>query len=815
MTDFDYPAAISRGIRGSTLPMKIMGIVFWGMILVGISVALVLLHGQERNIVFREQARADHFAYALQQYLIHQPRPPAAQLQIVARQLRRETGIAGARIHIATESVQTGDTGTGLTMLPRLIRYAAGHGASRTENAFATIYEPAITGAVAAARRRILIFMGVIILAFGLVLQSVLRRFLSQPFERMVAAARAFVSGETSTRFDEMRDDEFGFLAGFINRALDFSASQQQALREALADVQQSESALFAEKERAEVTLHSIGDAVITTDGHAVVEYMNPVAESLTGLNLSDATGQPLGELLRLIDEETRKPIEGPVERCLREGAVVGLIDHVIMLCPDGRELDVAPSAAPIHNRNGDRVGAIMVFHDVGHVRRMARQLSYQATHDALTGLFNRREFEKQLQLALDEVKVEERGHALCFLDMDQFKVVNDTCGHAAGDELLRRVSTTLREGTRDSDVIARLGGDEFGILLRHCDLDLAMRIAEDLLHSAHDLRFTWQDHSFDVGVSIGVVPVSADASTIAEIMSAADVACYAAKDAGRNRVHAYRSGDNALRQRHSEMRWVSRLQRAMEQNRFRLFCQPVVAVAQESGPVEYYEVLLRLEDDSGGLIPPVVFVPAAERYNLMPQIDRWVVHATLNALRSGNCGDDWKFAVNISGQSLCDDRFFNFVTNEFQSSGVAPGCVCFEISEAAVMSNPEQIMHMITALHDLGCSFVLDNFGSTLNSFAFLKGLKLDYLKLNRSLVKDIAHDAFGRSMVEATNHIVHAAGIRTIAEFVENHNVVAALQRIGIDYIQGSEIANPRPLEEVLTGGVSRTTAPRRGTS
>ncbi|MDA8225785.1 MAG: EAL domain-containing protein, partial [Betaproteobacteria bacterium] len=306
----------------------------------------------------------------------------------------------------------------------------------------------------------------------------------------------------------------------------------------------------------------------------------------------------------------------------------------------------------------------------------------------------------------------------------------------------------------------------------------------------------------------------SADASTIAEIMSAADVACYAAKDAGRNRVHAYRPGDNALRQRHSEMRWVSRLQRAMEQNQFRLFCQPVVAVAQEGGPVEYYEILLRLQDDSGGLIPPVAFVPAAERYNLMPQIDRWVVHATLNALRSGNCGDECKFAVNISGQSLCDDRFLNFVIDEFKSSGVAPSRVCFEIGEAAVMSNTDQIMRMITALHDLGCSFVLDNFGSSLNSFTFLKELKLDYLKLSRALVKDIAHDAFGRSMVEATNHIAHAGGIRTIAEFVENYNAVAALQRIGIDYIQGNEIANPRPVEEALTCGISRATAPRHGT-
>lgn len=816
MTKFGRLPAFFQDLQRSTLPMKITGIVFWGMILVGIAVTLVLLHGQDHNIDFRNQAKADHFAYSLQQYLVRQPHPTAAQLRAMMQELRRASGVAGADIRIGPESVHVGNTGTGLTTLPRVIRYAAGGPTEQAASAFATVYEPALASAVATARRRVLISMGAIILVFGLILQWVLGRFLSQPFERMVATAHAVSRGETSIRFDETRDDEFGFLARFINRALDFSATQQQALREALTNVQQSESALFAEKERAEVTLHSIGDAVVTTDGHAAVEYMNPVAESLTGLRLSDAIGQPLSEVLKLVDEDTRHPLESPAERCLREGAVVGRMDHVVMLCPDGRELEIAPSAAPIHDRNGTRVGAIMVFHDVGHVRRMARQLSYQATHDALTGLYNRREFERLLELAMDEVNLEGRSHSLCFLDMDQFKVVNDTCGHAAGDELLRKFSSILSETTRDSDVIARLGGDEFGILLKDCDLELALRIAEDLLHKARSLRFAWQGHSFDVGVSIGVVPVSVDVATIAEIISAADVACYAAKDAGRNRVHAFRSDDNALRQRHSEMRWVSRLRRAMEQNRFRLFCQPVFAVAHDAGPAEYYEIMLRLEDENGGLIPPVAFVPAAERYNLMPQIDRWVVHATFDALRSQNSSSsDWTFAINVSAQSLCDDSFLDFVIDELQNSGIAPSCICFEISEAAAIANHDQVMRMITALRGRGCHFALDNFGRGLNAFAYLGNLKVDYLKIDRDFVKDIAHDAFGRSMVEATNHIVHAAGIRTIAEFVESDNIVATLRRIGVDYAQGYAIANPCPVEEILAGGISYSTVRHIGTS
>ncbi len=791
--------------------MKITGLVFWGMILIGISVTLLLLRGLKHEIGIHEQMRADHFAYALQQYLLHHPHPSAADLKTLARQLRRQSGVAGARIHVATKSVSTGSTGPGLTQLSRIVGYAGVGKEGQTSSAYVTTYEPPLSRSVATARRHILVSMGIITLLFGAVLQWVLGRILSRPFEHMVSAARAFSRGETSVRFDDNRDDEFGFLAGFINRALDFSVAQQQALRDALSDVRQSQSALFAEKERAEVTLHSIGDAVITTDSLKSVEYMNPVAESLTGTRLFDAIGRPIDKVMYLVDENTHQPTDNPVDRCLREGVAVNNIEHLVMVCPDGHELDISPSVSPIHDRNGILVGAIMVFHDIGHERRTARQLSYQATHDALTGLSNRHEFERQLQLALENTGRDDRGHALCFLDMDQFKVVNDTCGHAAGDELLRRFSAILRGCTRESDVIARLGGDEFGILLRNCDLELAMQIAEDLLHNTQSLRFTWQHHSFDVGVSIGVVPVSPGASDIAEIMSAADVACYAAKDAGRNRVHAYRPGDDALRQRHAEMRWVSRLKRAMEQNHFRLFCQPVIAVGQTDTPVAYHEMLLRLQDDSGALLPPVAFVPAAERYGLMPQIDRWVIRAVLGTLQTSCPADNnGKFAINLSGQSLCDDDFLDYVVNEFTSSGVAPEWVCFEISETAALANPEQAIRLITALRNLGCGFALDNFGSGLNSFLQIRELKLDYLKLSGGFIKDIGHDDYARSLVEAANHIIHAAGISTIAGFAETQTVITTLGRIGVDYAQGFAIANPRPLEEILGGDSTRARAP-----
>ena len=789
-----------HGSAGVALPTKVTGIVFWGMAVVGLFIMLLVMHGLRHRFVSGENARADRFAFSLQQYLVHQPSPSAAQLSAAALRLCRHTGVTGADIQIGSVSAQVGNTDPRLEMLPRMIRYITLSGTPRKATAVLTVYEPQVTAKLAATRRRILLSTGLIILAFGTVLRWVLGTILSQPFERMVADARAFSGGETETRFDETRDDEFGFLARFINRALDFSFSQQQALRNALENVKRSETALYAEKERAEVTLHSIGDAVITTDADTLVEYMNPTAESLTGLQLSDIIGRPLAAVLALVDEETRYPVESPVLRCLREGAAVDRMDHVIMLCPGGREIDVAPSAAPIHSRNGIKVGAIMVLHDVGQVRRTARQLSYQANHDPLTGLSNRREFERQMQIALDEVRRDGCSHALCFLDMDQFKVVNDTCGHAAGDELLRRFSTMLRTSTRDTDVIARLGGDEFGLLLKHCDLPLAKRITEDLLDNVRGLRFIWSEHSFDVGVSIGIVPVLPDHASISEIMSAADVACYAAKDAGRNRIHAYSPGDENLRQRHTEMRWVSRLQQAMEHDRFRLFCQPVVAVAKQGQSAEYFELLLRLLDEGGGLIPPTVFVPAAERYGLMPQIDRWVIHAALKALQSADSGQNRRFAINVSGQSLRDPDFLKFVSGEFTSSGIAPVHICFEVNEAAVIAGPGPAMETMAGLRSLGCALALDNFGSCLDSFVYLRKLKVDYIKLAGDVIKEMPQDPFLQSIIEATNRIAHAAGISTVGKFAENQNILSALRRSGTDYAQGHAIANPMPLEDIL---------------
>ena len=551
MIDNRRAAADFRNRQLTTLPTRIAGIVFWGMVLVGVFVTFMRLRGQEHEITLRYNSYADRLAYSLGQSLARTPEPSVGQLEMLALKFIDRTGVSGVDIRIGTKHILAGNTGPRLEAYTRVVRYMTGRRKLQPAAAFVAVYNPSIPNALATDRKHVLAAMGIVLLTFGVILQWVLNHLLSRPFERMIEAARAIGSGETARRFDDTRDDEFGFLAKFINQALDFTVAQQLALREALERAKQSESELYAEKERAEVALHSIGDAVITTDARATVEYLNPAAEALTGWDAADAIGRPLSDVFKLVDEDSRQSVENPVRECLLRGEVIGRMDRVVLLCPDGRALDIAPSAAPIHDRNRRLVGAIMVFHDVSTTRRMTRQLSYLASHDALTGLYNRREFEKQLQLALDELRSDSCEHTLCYIDMDQFKVVNDTCGHAAGDELLKRFSKMLRGATRDSDIIARLGGDEFGLLLRHCDADQAMVIAQDLLSRTRNFHFVWQNHSFDVGVSIGVVAISPPATGIADILAAADMACYSAKDDGRNCIHKYHADANALRQQH------------------------------------------------------------------------------------------------------------------------------------------------------------------------------------------------------------------------------------------------------------------------
>jgi diguanylate cyclase (GGDEF)-like protein/PAS domain S-box-containing protein len=619
------------------------------------------------------------------------------------------------------------------------------------------------------------------------------------PGDREIFKRRIESEGELRNEEYELRRKDGSKLVAVENsRVVRDARGRITGFEGTIADVterKKAETAVYQAKERAQVTLQSIGDAVITTDANGRIDYMNPVAESLTGWENHEAQNRCIGEVFTVVDEATREIGESPVTRCLREGQVLGLAEHTVLVNRRGQEIAIQDSAAPIRDRAGNLIGAVMVFHDVSKERRLHRALHYQASHDALTGLINRREFENRLTVAVENAR-QDAGcrHVLLYLDLDQFKLVNDTCGHTAGDLLLKQITGVLQSRIRSGDTLARLGGDEFGILLQNCSLDQALRVAEVLRQAIRDFRFSSQGAVLTVGVSIGIVEITGETPTVANAMSAADVACYAAKDQGRNRVQLYQP-DN-VPERHREMHWVSKLTRACDEGRFELYFQPIVPIGAAVHP-EHYELLLRLRDESGALVTPAEFIPAAERYNIMPSIDRWVVRQALDRLvhRSGSGIEPYTVAMNLSGTSLNDERFLEFLIAELTAHQPAAGSVCFEITETAAIANVGNAVYFMRELKARGCRFALDDFGSGLSSFMYLKTLPVDYLKIDGQFIENIVRDPVDRSMVEAISQVGKAMRIQTIAERVDSAQVLAELGRLGIGFAQGFHIAKPRP--------------------
>jgi diguanylate cyclase (GGDEF)-like protein/PAS domain S-box-containing protein len=577
-------------------------------------------------------------------------------------------------------------------------------------------------------------------------------------------------------------------------RAVRMAGSISDVTEKKLADAQ-----LFAEKERAEVTLASIGDAVITTDSSGRVEYLNPMAEVLTGWQSADAQGQQLGTVFKAIDKNAGGAAFDLMEMVLHTGRTVTVSSNTLLVRRDGSEVEISNSAAPIRDRSGRVTGIVVVFHDVSHVRQYAARLSYQASHDALTGLINRHEFEHRLSIALKSAEVYNKSHSLLYLDLDQFKVVNDTCGHAAGDELMRQISDLLQGRLREGDTLARLGGDEFGVLLENCPPDHAVRVADEIRQAVRNFRFVWAGAPFTVGVSIGVVSVGEGGHTLAEVLRAADAACYVAKEKGRNRVQVYRPDDSEVSSRQGEMEWVARIQRALDEGRFRLYAQEIFSLGPHLGRGVHYELLLRMLDERSELIPPGAFIPAAERYGLMPAVDRWVVanafegYARLAADQRGRPVE--LCSINLSGASIGDEGFLDFLQTQAAVAQVPYTAFCFEVTETAAVANLSRAVQFIGQLKALGCRFSLDDFGAGMSSFGYLKHLPVDYLKIDGSFVKDMLEDPMDRAMVEAINHIGHVMGKKTIAEFVENVQTLEALREIGVDYGQGYGLARPLP--------------------
>lgn len=563
-----------------------------------------------------------------------------------------------------------------------------------------------------------------------------------------------------------------------------------------ISEMKQSAEKLFQEKERLHVTLESIGDGVITTNMNGYVEYLNPVAEKMMGWTEEEVRGKHLATVFHLVDEASNKPVALPFRVWLSQGRRKELSEPAILI---HRNKDSAHtielSGAPIRDSQGAVIGSVLVFHNVTKLRTLAQQLSYQASHDTLTGLINRREFEIRLKEAIFEAKEHNLASVICYVDLDQFKVVNDTCGHHAGDKLLVQISNLMQDCLRSSDTLGRLGGDEFGILLIDCDIDAALIIAEKIRYAVEKFKFFWENRVFRIGTSIGVAQITAETQSLTDLLSAADSACYVAKKHGRNQVHLYTADDKHIAQHHGQMHWIQRIHNALEEDRFELHFQTIESLKKDTRGKLSGEILVRMLDEKNQLIMPDLFIPAAERYQLMPAIDKWVLARAFETLStSPSSSTNWGMCtINLSGQSIGEQNLLDYILELLKKSNVSPEIICFEITESAVISNLETAQIFIKTLKNLGCRFALDDFGTGLSSFSYLKNLPVDYLKLDGELVLDVAVDAASYAMVAAINNVAHVMNMETIAEHVESEEILKALRSLSVDYVQGYAIDIP----------------------
>jgi diguanylate cyclase (GGDEF)-like protein/PAS domain S-box-containing protein len=558
-----------------------------------------------------------------------------------------------------------------------------------------------------------------------------------------------------------------------------------------------SSQQLFREKERAQVTLHSIGDGVITTDAQGSIEYMNPVAEQLTGWCSTMVEGKALLDIFRIVEGEEAHPIYSGLEQLLAQSQQDGPLHQSMLLDANHETTAIEFTASAINDDTMHLAGIVVTFRDVSEIRALADHLSHQARHDPLTNLVNRREFELRLEQALMHAHHEKQQHALCFLDLDRFKIVNDTCGHAAGDALLIQLVSRLRTLVRSNDLLARLGGDEFGLLLESCPLEKASAIAEEIRNSVNSFVFVWEKQSFHVGVSIGMVVIDANSGTLSEVIAMADAACYSAKDGGRNRVHLYTdSGER----KQAELRapWTERLQTALQDDSFVLYCQSIVAVNPLREELHLCELQLRLKDEQGQQIPPMAFIPAAERHNLMPAIDRWVLRHTCQLINLVN-DPTAIYCLNLSLQTVSDEQFLPAVEQMLRTHQVEPQQICFEITETHAVSDLQKIGNFVRKLRALGCRSALDDVGRSIGSYDYLKNLPVDFIKIDGHLIGGVVHSTISNVQVKAITQIAHLLGICVIAEMVEDHHTLKLLGGLGINYAQGFGIAKPRPVAEL----------------
>ncbi len=632
-------------------------------------------------------------------------------------------------------------------------------------------------------------------LVLTLVIIILMHIFTVRPIGKIHRHLLALTEGKHESRVDIHSSRELSILGSSVNELA--NALKIKKYREQQLETAQQE--LFEAKEIAEITLHSIGDGVISTDVNGHIRYLNPISERLTGWSNAEAQGLPVEAVFNLIDEFSRESIANTVRTSLHTGKIEGPSNNAILVSKTGEESAIDDSGSPIRNRKGEIVGAVMVYSDVTETRHMNRELKYQAAHDSLTNLINRSEFSRQLFEARQGVDLNSREHTLLYIDLDRFKIVNDTCGHASGDELLRQLTGLIAEKLRRGDIFARLGGDEFGVLLNECPLEFSVPIADSIRKIVEQFKFVWDGKSFSIGASIGVVTINAQSAQAEELLIQADEACYSAKDQGRNRLQIYTEDDDSLKVRRSELSQVSAVDIALAENRFVLYQQTILPLQVDQPKLDtHFEILVRMIDDDGELVPPGSFIPAIERYGLMSKVDRWVVTHTFDWLiqHPERMAAIELCSINLSANSLSDEDFMHHIGDMLDSPEIDARKICFEITETTAVSNLSLALNFIRFIKNKGCLFALDDFGSGMSSFGYLKNLPVDFLKIDGMFVRDMLHDNISLAMVKSINEVGHVIGKATIAEFAENEEILNLLKHIGIDYAQGYAISKPEPL-------------------
>jgi diguanylate cyclase (GGDEF)-like protein/PAS domain S-box-containing protein len=803
-----------NGFPGTTytnLPVKISGIVFWGMVLFGLVASTAFISFLESKLTAERELKLD-LTHDSIKYIFSTPRPTSAvDYRVALKTLRERFGFISMEVLINGEVISSGKYQEGLDISESSfpVYTTLKNGREIQQQAKVKVYLSPLADEITRYRKNILIIMAVIFLAFGLLLQSILKHVLSRPITKMVQAADGIVRGDSSIRFDEKREDEFGFLGSFINRVLDHLTTKHEELESSLSSQQIAEQFLTREKERAEITLYSISDAVITTTRSGHIDFINRAAEELSGLDSTQLHGKEISAAFHLHFDDGETPLQLPVNAAVHTDTGV---QHVplrgtcVLIRHNGKKLNVRYNVAPILDRKGIVMGSVIVLHDISDTLALTEKLSYQATHDSLTGLYNRAEFDHRIHLLLNQLQNSRTHtkHALLYMDLDQFKIVNDSCGHIAGDQLLRHISERLQHRLSDMGTLARLGGDEFGVLIENCNRISAHEVADELRKEVENFRFHWQEKTFNLGISIGVVMIDKRSESPDLLLSMADQACYTAKDTGRNKICMYQPNDIEIVRRNRDTQWVSRLRRSLETNSLLISKQAIVPIVSDQtlNHGNMYEILVGLENEEGIRIPAGAFLPAAERYSLMPQMDRWIIKNVLQWLSRnpvqlhhlGTC------MINLSGQTLNDDTIASYIIACMEKYAVPAEKICFEITETSAISNLAKTSRLIRSLKAEGCSFALDDFGSGMSSYAYLKHLPVDYIKIDGIFVRDLAKDPIDLALVHSINEIAHILDKKTVAEYVENDDILNKLREIGVDYAQGFGIAYPEAIQEEM---------------